>query len=167
MPRIVPLLIFCGLLIANISIYRAVYAPKMSEIRVFSVGKGNAIIVQTPRNKTLLIDAGSDAGILRVLGSVLPMWRRSIDAVILTSADTKSTGGLPDVTSRYHTPAPVRFGARTSSIPYGTTLTFDTDMHITVIAPHTLTISYGATAFAFSSSTPALTYRTDGVSVQK
>jgi len=138
----------------------------MAEIRVFSVGKGNAIIVQTPRNKTLLIDAGSDAGILRELGRVMPMWRRSIDAVILTSADTKSMGGLPDVMSRYHTPAPVRFGAPLSN-PYGTTLTFDNDMHITVIAPHTLTISYGATTFAFSSSTPVLTYRTDGISIQK
>jgi len=153
------LLAFLVLVIANIYVYRAVYAAPALEVQVFTVGKGNAALVRTPTHKTLLIDAGSDASILRALGAVLPMWQRRIDAVVLTSSDSRSIGGLPEVTHRYHTPTPVRYGGDT---PYGTPLVFDTDTHVTVAAPHALTISYGTSAITISSSTPAGIYRFSG-----
>jgi hypothetical protein len=172
MPHRIPmkvwLLVFIALVIANVAIYRTLYATPVLEIHVFHVGSpvsgGNAILVHTPRNKTLLIDTGSDASIVRALGGTLPMWQRCIDALVFTSTDAKSTGGLPAISNRYTIPTPLRFGIQ---IPYGSSLTFDTDTHITIIAPHTITISYGATSFAFSSSTPSGIYRTDGTSVQK
>ena len=51
--------------------------------------------------KTILVDTGPDAGILRALGLALPMWQRSIDAVILTGTKTSFVGGLPEVQDRY------------------------------------------------------------------
>ncbi len=90
-----------GLLLANVSLYRAIFAPHALQVRVLDVGKGDATLVRTPDGATLLIDTGPDASILRALGTALPPWQRTIDAVILTNAKKPSAGGLPDVLSRY------------------------------------------------------------------
>ncbi len=92
------------------------------------------------------------------------MWQRNIDAVILTGTKTSFVGGLPEVESRYRVGARMHFGD--AVVPYGTSLTFD-GFRIEIISPGTLIVSYGATLFTISSSTPAGTYISDGVSIQK
>lgn len=164
LPMKVVIAILIGLLLANIYIYRTVFATPQLKVRVLAAGKGMVTLIQHPGSGTLLIDTGSDASILRALGSSLPMWQRRIDSLILTSTDTKSLGGLAVLTDRYQVPAPIRFG---TDVPYGTSLTFDTGTHITVIGPHTFTVSYGATSLLISSTTPVGTYHSDGVVVIK
>jgi len=162
MPRALPisfyLLLFFGLVAGNILIYQTIFAPRTLKISVLEVGKGDATLVQTPDRKTILIDTGPDASVLRALGTALPEWDRKIDAVVLTSTKSNSVGGLPDVASHYHTPTPVRFGS--AAVPYGTRLAFD-NVSIIVLAPDTLSISYGSTLFAISSSTPKGVYISD------
>lgn len=130
-------------------------------VQVLAVGKGGATLVHSPRGKTLLVDTSGDASILRALGETLPFWKRSIDAVILTSKKANSIGGLPDVTSRYHVSKVIHFGAPEST-PYGARLTFDIDTFITVTAPGIFTISYGTTSFNISSSTTPGLYLSNG-----
>ncbi len=159
--------LFClaaTLLVANFLIYRAILAPHLLTISVLEVGKGDATLVQTPNRKTILIDAGPDASILRALGTALPFWQRTIDGIILTSEKASATGGLSDVTNRYHAPAPIRFG--TVDIPYGTCLIFDA-VHINVFWSDIFTISYGAASLSISSSTPKGVYISDGKTVTK
>ena len=88
-------------LAANILIYRAVLAPRTLGVTALEVGKGDATLVRTPSGRTILIDTGPDASILRALGMALAPWQKKIDAVILTSTKKNSVGGLPDVLSRY------------------------------------------------------------------
>jgi beta-lactamase superfamily II metal-dependent hydrolase len=96
------LLLFVGLVVGNISVYRAIFAPSVLQVTVLEVGKGDATLVRSPSGATLLIDVGPDASILRALGTALPPWQRKIDIVILTNNTKKSSiGGLPDVLSRY------------------------------------------------------------------
>ena len=90
------------LLFANFFIYRAILAPRVLTVSALEVGKGDATLIRTPSGKTILIDTGPDASILRALGMALPPWQRTIDAVILTSTKKNFTGGLPDVLSRYN-----------------------------------------------------------------
>ncbi len=71
------------------------------EVRVLGVGNGDAILLTTPSRKTILIDTGPDASILRALGQALPEWQRHLDAVILTSSVADATGGLPEVEKKY------------------------------------------------------------------
>ena len=156
MPAGVYLLILCGLVAANSAVYRTMLAPQVPTITVFDVGKGDAALVRSPRGRTLLIDAGPDASVLRALGNTLPMWQRRIDALIFTDAKAASVGGLSDVALRYRVPAPMPFGGEDA--PYGTTLAFDTDVSITVISPGTFDVSYGTTRLSVSSSTPPGTY---------
>src|SRR3989344_2937998 len=102
LPRSFYTVFFFIFIAGNINVYQAILAPPVLEMTVLEVGKGNAVLVHTPHDKTILIDAGPDASILRALGSALPMWQREIDTVILTSSASRSAGGLSAVQSRYH-----------------------------------------------------------------
>jgi hypothetical protein len=150
------------LVAANISIYRALLAPRALEVSVLNVGKGSAALVRTPGNMLVLINTGPDASILRALGGALPPWRRRIDAVILSGTKASFAGGLPAVESRYRVSTVLRVG--TTAVPYGASLVFD-GARLTIISPETFTISYGATSLPISSTTSAGVYLSDGKTV--
>lgn len=155
---------FFILLVANFFIYQSLFAQRVLEISVLEVGKGDATLVRTPNGKTLLIDTGPDASILRALGAALPFWQRRVDAVALTSDKAASVGGLQDVKNRYNLPTPIHFG--TADMPYGTRLTLDS-VQITILYANLLTISYGSTALLISSTTPKSVYISDGETMTK
>lgn len=159
MPRGFYIILFFVLVAGNISVYRALLAPRALEMTILQAGKSNAVLVHTPYGKTILIDTGPDASILRALGTALPMWQRNITAVILTSPAAGVAGGLPPVQSRYRISKLVRVGD--TVVPYGTSLIFD-NIRIEIIAPATLIIFYGAATFNISSSTPAGAYISKG-----
>ncbi|HZO72632.1 MAG TPA: ComEC/Rec2 family competence protein [Ktedonobacteraceae bacterium] len=63
--------------------------------------QGEAILVRTPDNKTILIDGGPDAASLsQALDSRLPPWQRWLDAVVLTAPRQDHLVGLQDVVQR-------------------------------------------------------------------
>ncbi len=65
--------------------------------------QGEAILVRTPDNKTMLIDGGPDAASLsQALDSRLPPWQRWLDAVVLTAPRQDHLVGLQDVVERYN-----------------------------------------------------------------
>ncbi|MDE2021925.1 MAG: hypothetical protein KGI71_03370, partial [Patescibacteria group bacterium] len=112
-PTILWLLLFFGLIALNVSVYREIFAPPVVKVWVFEVGKNSrAVLVRAPHDRTLLIDTGPDAGILRALGETLPVWQKKIDAVILTGAKASFVGGLPDVAGRYTVSARMPIGDR-------------------------------------------------------
>ncbi len=64
--------------------------------------QGEAILVRTPDDKTLLIDGGLDASSLaQELDSRLPSWQRSLDVVLLTTPRQDHLVGLLDIVQRY------------------------------------------------------------------
>lgn len=182
MPKTLPVyfyvLLLCGLAAANVSIYRTVFTQPLLSVSVLDVGKGRAALVRTPSGKTLLIDTGPDASILRALGTTLPEWKRDVDVVILTSSSLSTAGGLPEVLDRYHVGRLVRSGTlgsksfesalstaesaaeglQQTTVPYGTRLTFAADTYITIVSPGIFTVSYAATSLTISSTTPQRTY---------
>ena len=163
MPHSLPatfwILLFVGLIFANVSVYRAIFAPRALTVTVLAVGpagkESRATLVKSPGGGMLLIDTGPDASILRALGSALPMWQRNIDAVILTSSAAGSAGGLPVVQSHYHVSKIIRVGDIFT--PYGSSFTF-ANARIQIIAPAAFQISSGSSVFSISSSTPAGVY---------
>ena len=158
-PKSAYLILLIILIVGNILVYRNILAPQLFIVSVLEVAKGHAVLVRTPSGATLLIDTGPDAGILRALGTILPPWKRNIDAVILTSTKMSFAGGLPEVESRYRVSKRMHIGDIVA--PYGTSLTFD-GSHITIISPGTFIISYNATSLTVSSSTPKGVYTSDG-----
>lgn len=73
------------------------------ELRVsfLDVGQGDAIFIEAPNGRQMLIDGGKNRAVIRQLSRVLPWYDRTIDVVIATHPDADHIGGLPDVFKRY------------------------------------------------------------------
>jgi competence protein ComEC len=92
------------LLIVVLVIWAALWrgASQVLTVSFLDIGQGDAILVQAPGGRQVLIDGGpADGGILRRLGEVLPWYDRSIDVVIPTHPDADHIAGLLPVLKRY------------------------------------------------------------------
>ncbi|MBK9050141.1 MAG: DNA internalization-related competence protein ComEC/Rec2 [Chloroflexi bacterium] len=68
----------------------------------FDVGQGDAIFIQTPSGRQILIDGGLYPSVLQdQLGRQMPFWDRELDFVIATHPDADHVAGLPGVWERY------------------------------------------------------------------
>ena len=66
------------------------------------VGQGDAIFIQTPSGRQVLVDGGpSEMVLLSQLGRQMPFWDRTLDMMILTHPDTDHVTGLVPVLERY------------------------------------------------------------------
>jgi competence protein ComEC len=66
------------------------------------VGQGDAIFVETPSGKQILIDGGpSETQVLAQLGQQMGFWDRTLDLVVLTHPDADHINGLVPVLERY------------------------------------------------------------------
>ncbi len=81
--------------------------------------QGEAILVRTPDNKTILIDGGLDATALsQALASRLPSWQRTLDMVVLTSPRPEHLAGLQDIVTRYQITTVLDAGMLHPSLAY-------------------------------------------------
>lgn len=65
-------------------------------------GHSNAVLVQTPRGATILVDGGRfPSRLLTALGDRLPFNQNQIDVLVLTQPDEFDYGALPAVLDRY------------------------------------------------------------------
>jgi len=71
------------------------------EVNFYDVGQGDAIFIETPAKKQILVDGGPDLTILEKLGKELPFWDRYIDLVVLTHPEYDHISGLIEVIKRY------------------------------------------------------------------
>lgn len=63
---------------------------------------GDAVLIQTPAGRFVLIDGGSDPAMLALLlGRELPFWRRDLLATVLTAADGLRLPGQVAALARY------------------------------------------------------------------
>jgi competence protein ComEC len=71
-------------------------------VTFLDVGQGDAILIQTPSGKQILIDGGpSETQVLAQLGRQMPFWDRTLDVVVLTHPDSDHINGLVPVLERY------------------------------------------------------------------
>jgi competence protein ComEC len=71
-------------------------------IAFLDVGHGDAIFIQTPSGRHILIDGGQYPTALREqVGRQMPFWKREIDLVIVSSPGVEQIGGLPPLFGRY------------------------------------------------------------------
>jgi len=76
--------------------------PAVLTVHFLDVGQGDAILIETPNGRQVLIDGGrAGSGIAEELAGVLPFTDRSLDMVIATHLDTDHTGGLVEVLKGY------------------------------------------------------------------
>jgi competence protein ComEC len=71
-------------------------------VTFFDVGQGDAIFIQTPSGRQVLVDGGHYPTLLNQhLGQHLPFWDKEIDIMIATHPDADHVSGLPGVFERY------------------------------------------------------------------
>jgi beta-lactamase superfamily II metal-dependent hydrolase len=69
---------------------------------IFLATKGDAALIRTPAGNYALIDGGGDPAALAAgLGRHLPFWRRTLDVVVLTAADSARLPGQVAALERY------------------------------------------------------------------
>lgn len=71
------------------------------KVAFLDIGQGDAVYIEAPNGRQILIDGGPDARVISKLSEVMPFGDRSIDVVIATHPDADHIGGLPDVLDTY------------------------------------------------------------------
>ncbi|MEK7642868.1 MAG: ComEC/Rec2 family competence protein [Patescibacteria group bacterium] len=91
------------LLLATTFIWYVIFSFHGGLLRVamLDVGQGDAIFIETPSGKQMLIDGGYNGRVLSELGKIMPAYDKSIDVVIATHTDADHLGGLVEVLKHY------------------------------------------------------------------
>lgn len=99
-------LVLLSLAIAVGLIWYALLQESRSVLTVsfLDVGQGDAVFIETPSGRQVLIDGGKGNAVIRELSHVMPWYDRSIDLVIATHPDQDHIGGLIEVLARYSVP---------------------------------------------------------------
>lgn len=71
------------------------------KVAFLDVGQGDAIYIEAPNGRQILIDGGPDQKVLTELAEIMPFGDRSIDLVVVTHPDSDHIGGLPAVLENY------------------------------------------------------------------
>lgn len=95
--------ILLALLILTLAVGLNIWRAETQKLSVhfLDVGQGDAIFVETPSGKQLLVDGGKNKKVVSELGRLMSFGDRTIDIVIATHPDADHIGGLPEVFSRY------------------------------------------------------------------
>lgn len=109
-------------------------------IWMLDIGQGDAFFIEFPTGEQWLIDGGPDDTVLAKLGSLLPPWDRTLNAILLTHPDADHVTGLVGVLDRYdvdtvyetgvraHTPNDEAFTTRLEQKVSGRTLLYAGDV---------------------------------------
>jgi len=68
---------------------------------VLDIGQGDALFIESPTGVQILFDGGSKGKLLSKLSRVMPLFDRSIDAIVITNPDADHIGGFADVLKAY------------------------------------------------------------------
>ena len=98
--------IFIGILIISAIllayfIYIRDFSHRYLKVVFFDVGQGDAIYIEAPNKKQVLIDGGPDDSVLPLLSRFMPFGDRSIDLVVATHPDADHISGLARVLDNY------------------------------------------------------------------
>lgn len=91
-------------------------------IDFLNIGQGDAVLLTTPDQHTILIDGGPEQTVLEELGAVMPFTRKRIDLMVLTHPHADHMMGLIQVLRRYEVGAVLFSGVNANSPLYETFL---------------------------------------------
>ena len=108
-------LIFSGFAMWAASFSKVDAQPRLS-VTFLQTSHGESIFIRTPNDNRVLIDGGGDESeVASMLGSMLALWDRKIDVVMLTHPDADHVGGLPAVMSAFDVGTVIHSGLQASS----------------------------------------------------
>jgi competence protein ComEC len=99
-------------------------------VSFLDIGQGDAIFIQAPNGRQILVDGGPDKILLRELGKVMSIFDRSIDAIMITNPDKDHIGGFINLMQRYGVDTLIEPGTISPSDTYKTVETLAKDKNI-------------------------------------
>lgn len=88
------------------------------KIIFIDVGQGDAIYIEAPSGRQILIDGGRNEIILPKLAQVMPLGDRTIDLIVATNPDQDHIGGLINVLEEYKVGQVIDSGVKKESYTY-------------------------------------------------
>lgn len=99
-----PSVILVGLIVVTVLVWRVALAAPDGRLHMtlLDVGTGDAILIQSPSGRTLLVDGGpSTRALSEALGRRLPLGQRQLDWLFVAAAGENQIGGLPANLERF------------------------------------------------------------------
>ena len=96
---IVILFFICAISVALIF---KIISPQKLRVSFLDVGQGDAILIQTPSGKSMLVDGGRSNVILERLTNEMSYFNRDIDVMVATHPDADHVTGLIPVLEKYN-----------------------------------------------------------------
>jgi competence protein ComEC len=91
------------LLLLQLLLYQVFWLTNnKASVSVLDVGQGDAILIQTPEYKNILVDAGPDGKVIDELGKKLGFFDKDIDLFVLTHPHSDHFAGFFDVIQKYN-----------------------------------------------------------------
>ncbi|MFA6251352.1 MAG: MBL fold metallo-hydrolase [Candidatus Paceibacterota bacterium] len=99
-------------------IYARDFTHKYLKVIFLDVGQGDAIYIEAPGGKQMLIDGGKGVEILPKLIKVMPIFDKSIDVVVVSNPDEDHIGGLVEVLKNYKVGLVLEPGTKSDTLVY-------------------------------------------------
>lgn len=115
-----PLCLFV-LVIVNIAVWSGFIIPEkhpVLKVSFLDIGQGDAIYIEAPNGKQMLVDGGPDKTTLLRLRKVMPFFDKSIDVLVVTNPDKDHIGGFIDVLRKYEVSVVVEPGTISKTETY-------------------------------------------------
>jgi len=118
------------------------------EITFLDVGQGDAILLRTPENQKILVDAGPAGAVIPAISRKLNFWERRIDLAILTHPDADHAAGFVEILDRLEVGEILLTGITGESEWYHAILREIAAREIpTIVADDELDFNFGAVKF--------------------
>jgi len=118
LPHILLLFLSLFTILVWFFLYKTKNNDSYLKVVFLDVGQGDAIYIEAPNGKQMLIDGGPDAKLLSSLSQVMPFADRSIDVVLATHPDMDHIGGFPALIDSYNVGNIIENGANSDSEVY-------------------------------------------------
>ncbi len=114
-----------GILLIFLNIFVWLHLLQASEtstltVAMLDIGQGDAIYIEAPNGRQMMIDGGPDKTTIRRLGEVMPFGDKSIDVLLITNPDKDHMAGFADVIEGYEVGLVVEPGTITDTKIYQT-----------------------------------------------
>lgn len=103
MPKLLKFLLFCWTISILLIVYDGHFLLNQQKFKLhfLNIGQGDAILMRSPTNCSILIDGGPPNTLVDSISKYLPPLQSKIDLVILTHPHMDHMGGLIQVLERY------------------------------------------------------------------
>lgn len=102
-PTKIILIVLGSMLLILVPLLLSYRQPTIGSLKIsfLDIGQGDAILIETPDHRLILVDGGPNDAVLNALSKVLSFWQKTFDLIILTNPDRDHMDGLLHVLDRY------------------------------------------------------------------